>query len=232
MNKRPKRKGASEKALKIVFSVILLTAAVGLFLMSEAGRKLLAVKDASSVIQTDASPVASAEETPLPFPLPADFIEAVSQGGPEGVDYRRTQSDEDSAAYQIVREELGLDPAHLVLSLKDGRMTAFMLVWDIPETPELPQENATSIEQNLYVLRCEKNESDSAWLKESFIEMADAFDVADSISAAALEVLYQITDEVLKDGKMRSETEGNFEFSAFVDENTLSLVFLSKQEEN
>lgn len=235
MDKRPERKSGSEKTLRIVFSVVLIAAAVGLFLISDAGRALLSggiiVTDAHQVILKDGTPGVTPEVTETPLPLPEDFIKAVSKDGPEG-DYIRTQIDAYTADYTILRDSLDLESAHLMLSLQEGRVTAFMLVWDIPAPPEPPSANATLIEQDLYAMRCEKIEKDGAWLKAAFIAMAHALDVTQSVPEASLEVLYELADGTRQDGKSRSDTLEGYTFDVFVDESAgasaLKLVFSSK----
>ena len=80
---------------------------------------------------------------PIPFAGPEDFIAAVSESGPEG-EYVRTQTDAYAADYTIRRDAQDFEAARLVLSLRDGKVTAFMLVWNIPETPEPPSERVPS----------------------------------------------------------------------------------------
>jgi len=235
MDKRPDKKAASEKALKIVFSVVLVASALGLFLISDAGKALLSggifAPGARTVIRTGETPGVTPEATVPPLLLPEDFIAAVSESGPEG-EYVRTQTDAYAADYTIRRDAQDFETARLVLSLRDGKVTAFMLVWNIPETPEPPSENATLIERDLYALRCEKMEEDSAWLNAAFIAMAHAFDVTKSVSEASLEVLCELADGTRRDGKSRSDTMGGYTFDVFVDEEadteTLKLVFSSK----
>lgn len=238
MKEKPERKTLSEKALKLVFSVVLIAAAVGLFLISDAGRKLLAGGSDESETTGEAGSVSASaagvtpEETQTPYPLPEDFIAAVEQNGPEG-QYICMRTGAEAADYTIARKNAGLDPAYLSVSLTDGRMTAFMLMWNTVEPPEPAEGSATLVEQDLYRLRLERYESERAWLKDAFIAMAEAFDVTDSVTEASLEVLFHLAQETLEDGKTRSDTEGDYEFSVFTEEkaagNTLTIVFSSNQ---
>lgn len=236
MNKRPDKKDVSDKALRIVFSVLLILCAVGLFLISDAGRRLLAgvfgggtAKAAASAPQVSPSATAAAKSTAAPYPLVEDFIARAAENGAPGT-YKLIEESKSSRAYTIEREDMG--DARLLLSLTEGRVVAFALEWTVAAMPEPPGEDPSAIEKDLYELRRARYERDCLWLEEAFPALADALDAGDSIPYASFSVLYEISKETLRDGKRRAQTLGGFGFTAFLNAGegggVLSLVFAAK----
>ena len=154
MDKRPDKKVASEKALKIVFSVVLVASALGLVLISDAGKALLSggifAPGARTVIRTGETPGVTPEATVPPLLLPEDFIAAVSESGPEG-EYVRTQTDAYAADYTIRRDAQDFEAARRVLSLRDGKVTACMLGIDEIKVCNVIYDSAVNLLRNIKV---------------------------------------------------------------------------------
>ncbi len=224
MSGQSKKKELSEKTLRFLFSAVLIAAAVGLFLISDAGRSLLTGRDAAQTAVGSATPATGAPEALVP----AKFIERVSSAGAEG-EYEQTAAGADAVTYTIRRD--GLDDVSLTLSLRDGRVRAFSLVWVPPLRPELSQ-TATPIERDLYETKNAHYQKDTAWLAAAFAAMLDALDPLKTLSPVARESFYALAQDALSSGKRRADSASGFECAASLaaqeDGGALTLTFSVK----
>lgn len=226
MSGQSKKKDISEKTLRFIFGAVLIAAAVGLFLISDAGRALMTgnTGNRGETASPDATPQTDAPEALVP----EAFIERVSGAGAAGA-YEQTSAGADAVAYAIRRE--GMDDVSLILTLREGRVRAFSLVWTPPLRPALPQ-NATPIERDVYEAQSALYAKDTAWLAAAFSAMLDALDPMKVLSPVARDSFFALAEDALSSGKRRTDSASGFECAASVaaaqDGGALTLTFSVK----
>ncbi|HWQ59113.1 MAG TPA: hypothetical protein VN540_08825 [Clostridia bacterium] len=236
MNRKPAKQKSSDEAQKILFSVLLIAAAVGLFLISDAGRSLLAGTFGKAAVRATASfsPAATAsaqpEETEVPWPLPEDIIAWSQENGGDG-QYVLVKKNTYACEYEISRDDL--PDAYIIFKLKDGRVYSFELVWIVALEPTPRPENSDGTERLFYLQDKDVYERDCAWLEEASLAMADALDAGDSLMQAELWELFSISQRTLDDLEKRAAINGDFACTVFVkqdqDGDALHVVFERKK---
>jgi len=118
---------------------------------------------------------------------------------------------------------------------EDGRVVAFVLACTVADAPVPPLEGAPNIDVYIYEFLQEEHEKDRLWRKQAFIALAATLDTQDAVTNAALETLFRLSDDVIADGKSRSDSVNGFTFNAFMEtekgEGVLKLVFSAELEE-
>jgi len=235
MNGRQKKNGLGEKTLRFAFGALLIAAAVGLFLLSDAGRHLLAGDSAAEGTAAGApggTAAVRATDAPTepPGPLPEEVIDAAKQKGAKG-NYALASDDGDALGYAVLRE--GQSDVSLTLLLESGRVSGFTLAWTIAPAPTPPPESPTPVEGDLYRRDQESHRADLAWFENAFFAITRALDAGGSLSAAKLELLYGMACDTRGDGKRRDASEGDFDFVVSREEgdegSSLRVVFCRKR---
>ena len=232
MNAKPAKKDVSDKVWKIVFSVLLIASAVGLFLLSENGRALLSGGAPDATDAGEGVGVVKNATHTARLPELSPFMEqAESRGIAWGS--KPTSESAEVVEYALMRD--GAKEARASLSLKDSRVVAFVLACTVADAPVPPLEGAPNIDVYIYEFLQEEHEKDRLWRKQAFIALAATLDTQDAVTNAALETLFRLSDDVIADGKSRSDSVNGFTFNAFMEtekgEGVLKLVFSAELEE-
>ncbi len=207
-NGKKSKKGISDQALRAAFGALLIAAAVGLFLLSDAGRELMT----GGPVQTAApeiSPAQSPRQTPGQTAKAAAPAALTPEAFLEGAQQKASGNyvAEGEAAYTIWRE--GLDgAARLELMLREGGVVGFTLVWNVEQAPAPPPEDASLIERDLYEARRAAFEREHAWFEAAYASMAGL--LAPKVTPVKLEAYFALCDQTTQDGKRRTETQAGF----------------------
>ncbi len=234
MSNKQKKSQLGEKALRFAFGALLIAATIGLFLISDAGRRLFAGDSAHGAAMADTpagtlTARVTARQTEPPAPLPQELIDAAKQNGAAG-SYALVSEDKDALAYVVTRE--GLGEVSLTLLVGDGRVYGFALAGAIVLMPT-PPASPTPIEGDFYEQGKEACRADLQWFEDAFFALAEALGAGDGLSRAQLEGLYWLACDTRGDGKRRDASEGGFDFAVSRGEGDedgmLRLVFCRKR---
>ena len=111
----------------------------------------------------------------------------------------------------------GLEPAQLVLSLKDGFVRSFTLRFTPLERPKQPRSDATVIENKSYELKQAYYEAQVAWLEECLPRLTNALDAQQELTYAQVDGFILAAKAALSTGKNDTGKAGSFTFSATFD---------------
>lgn len=209
----------SEKWLGILLGAAFIAAAAALFLMSDAGRAAVRA-ERETAEQTEAPCGDDGAGTDAPDEK--TFVETALDGL-DGA-FRNESRDEKSAVYSIVRE--GFEQSGIILSLEDGRVEAFTLLWSCVSIPDNVAQGSSEVARSYEAMLAAEREEDKAWLRCAFHALTAAMDTEGSLSYAEADMLADDILLTLEDGKERNSSVEGYAFNVKMLDGETKIYFM------
>lgn len=201
------RRGKKKNIAGLVFTGAMIACCCGLYLLSsrEAEQEV-------AVVELLTLPTAAPGRA---YPAEEIFLERAEGFGFSG-ERTALEGYAPNAGYSIAREDL--EPAELILSLKDGGVRSFTLILSAAPHPGDVPEEPTPVELSLYEQRLARHELESMWREAAFGALISGLDILNELTYADRAGMCALLSEAESSGKNCEMKAAGFEAQVMVSE--------------